>query len=922
MFDRKMKKFRWIVTIIGVFLLLCSAAVMVILTKNMTKETTVKKPLIALVNEDQSMKFNGRDYNFGQSFVNLVSNDNKYNWQVVSRAVANKAFADGSVQAVIYMPQDFSSNILTLQAINPQKAEVDYKVQNSQSQLTNKLLQDKIVNVLYDFNSSIVKMYYASVAGNVASAQTNLGNVVNSQGTLLSNLKNNVYGPFQTTNQSYSVVNSYANGLKSQNESWIQAQNSFTKSVTSQLHSTSQSFSNELPNLTTYFDTQKKITDVNLANANQGIKNQANSDQSDYYKQYTEAYNQAVAMMQQFDNTDDAGNETGHFANLKSQIANYNAIVGGVRDDINGQIGQLSDKQTTLFDLEKQLYSQFFAQSDVNPTPGHTDFTDRQTEDNARTALANLLSSSFSGRDNLADSPYTNTLKRLIRQLSMDSGQYDPLLTALVNNGSMTSQQKDDIDAQLGILQNYAKQYGIAGTDVQLKDAPAANTTDQGFTKTIKITVPAATTYHLRYSGDAQLSLDPNNAPTGEGINVDNPKDIVLDNSTYPSTDANGNTVQKPTTTPRDYTVTYIVDLGQSTSATVEFKWGTTNILGILSQVGSTAETFSLIPANTISEYAGNKFGYINSLLNNIDTASNLIAFLYGAPGATFRNMEGVTDFEGSADAKSIYKMYGNMDRSQIRERLSDDDVKSYMTNGQKNIQEVTDTLTTLDQTMDSLNKDQATLSNTMPSGYFNQITTDLTNWYNQTMKSLNDQYQAWKPNDTVTLQEKSWQEYDQNATALYYDKKASDDLYGNISGMVTSTAKQAKDTADSAQIIKSNADQFNQLVENVTTTQNNAKKVIDNTGSLLNSGDGDLKNSQGYYGNFANTLANTRTTGADPNHIFDFFAKPLVTKDVTPASKSIAQGFDWRWVLVFIIGLLLGVLGTLWARRTPKVEA
>ena len=45
-------------------------------------------PTIALVNEDQPGSFNGTEYLFGKEFVGLVSNDNRYNWQVVSRGVA------------------------------------------------------------------------------------------------------------------------------------------------------------------------------------------------------------------------------------------------------------------------------------------------------------------------------------------------------------------------------------------------------------------------------------------------------------------------------------------------------------------------------------------------------------------------------------------------------------------------------------------------------------------------------------------------------------------------------------------------------------------------------------------------------------------------------------------------------------------
>src|SRR4051812_10172595 len=78
-----------------------------------------KMPTIALVNEDQPSASNGANYLFGKDFVSLVSNDSKYDWQVVSRAVAENAYADKTVSAVIVLPQSFSRDILTFQDINP-----------------------------------------------------------------------------------------------------------------------------------------------------------------------------------------------------------------------------------------------------------------------------------------------------------------------------------------------------------------------------------------------------------------------------------------------------------------------------------------------------------------------------------------------------------------------------------------------------------------------------------------------------------------------------------------------------------------------------------------------------------------------------------------------------------------------------------
>jgi uncharacterized phage infection (PIP) family protein YhgE len=96
---------------------------------------------------------------------------------------------------------------------------------------------------------------------------------------------------------------------------------------------------------------------------------------------------------------------------------------------------------------------------------------------------------------------------------------------------------------------------------------------------------------------------------------------------------------------------------------------------------------------------------------------------------------------------------------------------------------------------------------------------------------------------------------------------------------------------------------------------------VLDETNSLLNTGNGDLANSKNYYGNFETVLSNTRTNGVNANNIFDFFAKPLRTKDITPKMQSSVQGFDWRWIIILILGILLGVLGKTWIRWKPGLD-
>jgi uncharacterized phage infection (PIP) family protein YhgE len=91
---------------------------------------------------------------------------------------------------------------------------------------------------------------------------------------------------------------------------------------------------------------------------------------------------------------------------------------------------------------------------------------------------------------------------------------------------------------------------------------------------------------------------------------------------------------------------------------------------------------------------------------------------------------------------------------------------------------------------------------------------------------------------------------------------------------------------------------------------------VQSDTDDTINKGAKDLKKSKGYANNFSTVLSNTRASGADQSGIYSFFANPLSINDTTPSAKQVQAGFDWRWVLMFVIGLLVGVSGYWIARK------
>jgi hypothetical protein len=68
------------------------------------------------------------------------------------------------------------------------------------------------------------------------------------------------------------------------------------------------------------------------------------------------------------------------------------------------------------------------------------------------------------------------------------------------------------------------------------------------------------------------------------------------------------------------------------------------------------------------------------------------------------------------------------------------------------------------------------------------------------------------------------------------------------------------------------------------------------------------LEKSKGCYQSSQKTLANTREKKADTNTIYDFFANLNKALNLSTAGKLI-RSFDWRWIVVFSLGLVIGLI-------------
>lgn len=129
--------------------------------------TSFAKPAertIAVVNEDLGSEREEQKIEMGKEVLSILSEDSEYNWEVTGRGAAESGLKSNRYDAVLYIPSDFSSNIMSYDEQNPQKAEFNYTIQQQKNADSKQNVLKEIERATERVNSKISTMYWSYVA--------------------------------------------------------------------------------------------------------------------------------------------------------------------------------------------------------------------------------------------------------------------------------------------------------------------------------------------------------------------------------------------------------------------------------------------------------------------------------------------------------------------------------------------------------------------------------------------------------------------------------------------------------------------------------------------------------------------------------------------------------------------------------------
>lgn len=143
---------------------------------------------IAIVNNDIGTSFRGENINAGKDVVDNLKNNHKIAWKFVNSKNANIGILNGTYYAMIEIPKNFSSCLVSIVSDNPKKPEIIYKVYTKGSPLTTKIT-DSAKDTLVD---SIQSNFVYSINKTIFSFLNSIGQSADTHKDDIINLKDNI----------------------------------------------------------------------------------------------------------------------------------------------------------------------------------------------------------------------------------------------------------------------------------------------------------------------------------------------------------------------------------------------------------------------------------------------------------------------------------------------------------------------------------------------------------------------------------------------------------------------------------------------------------------------------------------------------------------------------------------------------------
>ncbi|WP_102692087.1 type VII secretion protein EsaA [Rummeliibacillus pycnus] len=200
-----------------VLVLLLAGIIAYIPFSSVTKDKTEKadfKMDVAVVNLDEPIEYQGKTYNFGEEFKKSLENDYTHRFHLVDAAEAEDGILDKRYNMAITIPNDFTKRALSIDNVSPEPIKLSYKLNESNNEITKAQAQKIAGELLNSFNKKVIDVFFASVIGNLQTAQKNVKSIVKKQDQLTSIYATKINDPIKEYTNNLTQINENTNFTK------------------------------------------------------------------------------------------------------------------------------------------------------------------------------------------------------------------------------------------------------------------------------------------------------------------------------------------------------------------------------------------------------------------------------------------------------------------------------------------------------------------------------------------------------------------------------------------------------------------------------------------------------------------------------------------------------------------------------------
>ena len=144
---------------------------------------------VAIVNEDAGTKVRGKQLNVGNELIDTLKNNSSMKWSFTSRTIAMEKVYYGEYFAVIIIPENFSKKLASVISDNPQKADIEYYVNEKINSITPKITEKGATVIVQEVSSQFI----SSVNGIIFDLFNDLGIEIESNLPDIQNFENYVF---------------------------------------------------------------------------------------------------------------------------------------------------------------------------------------------------------------------------------------------------------------------------------------------------------------------------------------------------------------------------------------------------------------------------------------------------------------------------------------------------------------------------------------------------------------------------------------------------------------------------------------------------------------------------------------------------------------------------------------------------------